>query len=146
MIEKAESKIQYAALPFRRRTGQGLEVLLITSRETGRWVIPKGWLLKKLAPHKSAALEAREEAGVIGRINKRPIGAYPYKKLLNDGSTIRCRVCVFALEVEKQLPSWLEQDQRQTKWFNVRKAAKVVKEPQLRAIIWNLNSLLLRND
>jgi hypothetical protein len=62
------------------------DVVLIASREAGRWFIPKGWPLKTLAPHKSAALEARKEAGVIGRINKRPIGAYRYKKRLNDGS------------------------------------------------------------
>jgi 8-oxo-dGTP pyrophosphatase MutT (NUDIX family) len=141
-----ESKIQYAALPFRRMSGDALEVLLITSRETGRWVIPKGWPLENLAPRKSAAHEAREEAGVCGRISKSPIGSYLYTKQLNDGSTILCRVKVFALEVQKQLPSWLEQNQRQTKWFKLDEAAKVVKEPQLRLIIRSLNSLLLKSD
>jgi 8-oxo-dGTP pyrophosphatase MutT (NUDIX family) len=141
---KTRPQVQYAALPYRRRSGQALEVLLITSRGTRRWVIPKGWPVENLAPHESAAHEAMEEAGVIGRISKRPIGSYRYKKRLSDGSPITCQVTVFPLNVEKKLPSWLEKDQRQTKWFEVHDAANAVQEPELRAVIQILNSLLAK--
>ena len=140
MSGKTAQHAQYAALPYRRCSG--LEVLLVTSRETRRWVIPKGWLVQKLAPHESAAHEAMEEAGLIGRIRKRSIGSYGYRKRLGDGSIVSCQVMVFALDVKKQLPSWPEKDQRQTRWFKTEAAAKAVKEPELRAIIRKLNSLL----
>jgi 8-oxo-dGTP pyrophosphatase MutT (NUDIX family) len=142
MSSKAARHVQYAALPYRRRSGLALEVMLVTSRETRRWVIPKGWPVQKLAPHESAAHEAMEEAGLHGTISKCPIGSYGYRKRLSSGSIVSCRVTVFALEVKKRLPSWPEKNQRQTKWFKAEAAAKAVKEPELRAIIRNLNSLL----
>jgi 8-oxo-dGTP pyrophosphatase MutT (NUDIX family) len=135
-------KVQYAALPYRHRSDNALEVLLVTSRETHRWVIPKGWPVQNLAPHESAAREAVEEAGVIGQIGERAIGTYGYGKRLSDGSVLRCEVRIFALNVEKQLISWPEQRQRQTRWFQLPDAAAAVQEPELRAIIHRLNSLL----
>jgi 8-oxo-dGTP pyrophosphatase MutT (NUDIX family) len=142
MSSKSARHVQYAALPYRRRSGLSLEVLLVTSRETRRWVIPKGWPVEKLAPHESAALEAMEEAGLLGGISKRPIGCYGYRKRLSTGSIVSCQVTVFALEVKKQLPSWPEKNQRRTRWFKADVAAKAVKEPELRAILRNLNSLV----
>ena len=68
-------RTQYAALPYRRKRNSRTEVLLVTSRDTGRWIIPKGWPAKGKSPHKSAAREAREEAGVVGTIKRRPLGA-----------------------------------------------------------------------
>jgi 8-oxo-dGTP pyrophosphatase MutT (NUDIX family) len=137
---KADARVQYAALPYRRNNDQTLDVLLITSRETRRWVIPKGWPVDNLPPHESAAHEAMEEAGVIGSIRKKPIGSYPYEKRLSDGSTIRCCVRVFALNVEKQLTSWREQEQRRRKWFEAHEAGDAVEEPELRAIIRRLTA------
>jgi 8-oxo-dGTP pyrophosphatase MutT (NUDIX family) len=142
MNRKIIRHVQYAALPYRRNSNLDLEVLLVTSRETRRWVIPKGWRVQKLAPHKSAAHEAMEEAGLVGRIGKRSIGSYGYRKRLSTGSVIPCQVMVFALEFAKQLTSWPEKDQRRTKWFKPEAAAKAVKEPELRTIIRNLNSRL----
>ena len=126
---------QYAALPFRRRVDGVIEVLLITSRETRRWVVPKGWPVPGLAPHDSAACEAREEAGVVGRVGERSIGVYRYEKRLPDGSAMPCSVEVFALEIEQQLDSWEEQDERRIEWFEAPAAANAVDEPQLSAII-----------
>jgi 8-oxo-dGTP pyrophosphatase MutT (NUDIX family) len=91
-------QLQYAALPFRRRADLTIEVMLITSRDTGRWVIPKGWPVPKLTPRNSAAHEAREEGGIVGRIGERPIGRFHYDKRLSDGSSTHCEVEVFALK------------------------------------------------
>ena len=86
------SHIQCAALPYRRLANAAIEVMLITSRDTGRWVIPKGWQGAGLAAQHSAEREAREEGGLVGRIDDRPIGQYRYKKRLADGSSVACSV------------------------------------------------------
>ena len=69
------SRVQYAALPWRRNNSE-TEVMLVTSRGTGRWIIPKGWPMKRKAPHVAAAREALEEAGVVGQIGKDSIGSF----------------------------------------------------------------------
>ena len=135
-------KLQYAALPYRKCADGRLEVMLITSRGTGRWVIPKGWPVAELTPHESAAREAFEEAGVVGRITEHPIGKYDYGKELDAGSCVVCAVKVFGLEVEQQLPSWPEQSQRRTQWFDATEAANAVREPELSGIFSNLGKFL----
>jgi len=97
------SHLQCAALPYRRRADSTIEVMLITSRDTGRWLIPKGWRKPRLGAAASAAREAHEEGGLIGRIGEHSIGLFHYDKRLPDGSTAHCMVEVFAFEVEKQL-------------------------------------------
>jgi 8-oxo-dGTP pyrophosphatase MutT (NUDIX family) len=97
-------------LPYRRRADSATEVLLVTSRETGRWIIPKGWPLKGKSPHKAAAREAREEAGVVGRIKRRAIGSYSYEKRLKGGKVVDCEVQVFVLKVKRQETTWLEKE------------------------------------
>ena len=133
--------LQYAALPYRRRTDGGIEVLLITSRETRRWIIPKGWPAPGLAPHDSARNEAMEESGAIGRIGEHSIGFYHYTKLL-AGAAVPCKVEVFLLEVEEQLDSFPEEGQRKIQWFGLQEAGDIVQEPELSAIIRNLAALL----
>ncbi len=135
-------ELQYAALPYRWSRPDGLEVMLITSRDTGRWVIPKGWPIEGLTPPESAAREALEEGGLVGRIGERQIGVYHYDKSLDCDCEVRCVVEMFALEVEQQLETWQEHDQRQTRWFDVTKAAAAVEEPELSAIIRSLAALL----
>jgi 8-oxo-dGTP pyrophosphatase MutT (NUDIX family) len=129
---------QYGALPYRRRADATPEVMLITSRDSGRWVIPKGWPVAGEAAWDSAAREAREEAGLVGRIGRRAVGRYHYEKLLENGSSIWCMVEVFALEVDEQLASWPERDQRLTRWFSLEEAATAVDEPELGAVIRDL--------
>src|SRR6476619_2038868 len=75
-------RVQYAALPFRLNGKTRTEVMLVTSRETRRWIIPKGWPHKGKAPHDSAAREAFEEAGVVGAVGKRAVGSFPYQSTL----------------------------------------------------------------
>ena len=141
MSRKASPSLQYAALPYRRRADGVIEVLLITSRETRRWIIPKGWPTPGLTPPDSAKNEAMEESGALGRIGERSIGFYHYTKLLN-GAAVYCKVEVFPLEVETQLASWPEENQRDIRWCELQEGGDMVQEPGLSAMIRNLAALL----
>jgi 8-oxo-dGTP pyrophosphatase MutT (NUDIX family) len=134
----AAKRIQYAALPYRLRGASRTEVMLVTSRGTRRWIIPKGWPQKGKAPHNSAAREAFEEAGVVGAVGKRPVGSFPYHKRLKNGAVAVCEVHVFPLRVRRQSKQWPEKEQRDVKWLSAKAAAEVVKEPLLREIILRL--------
>jgi 8-oxo-dGTP pyrophosphatase MutT (NUDIX family) len=130
---------QFAALPYRRVGDEPkLEVMLITSRDTGRWVVPKGWATEREAAWDCAAREAREEAGLVGDIQKRPIGSYHYKKMLDNGLPVWCTVEVFPLAVAERLASWPEQQERTARWFSVEEAAGAVEEAELGALIREL--------
>ena len=125
---------QYAALPWRQE-GEGLQVLLITSRETRRWVLPKGWRKKGEPPTITAAREALEETGAGGRVHEAPLGEYRYQKLMKNGVVQRVRVTVFALEVLFEHEDWPERDQRQKLWTTAEHAARLVDEPDLQVLI-----------
>lgn len=139
-LKKAAEKnaLQVAALPVRRAADGGLEVLLVTSRETRRWIPPKGWPMKGRKPHRAAAIEAQEEAGVTGQISKTPIGHYFYDKRLAGGGIITCRVAVYVLTVTGHLPNWREEGQRDMQWVSPDTAAMLVDEPELAALILDL--------
>ena len=125
---------QVGALCVRRADDGSQQVLLITSRGSGRWVIPKGWPTKRLKDHKAAAREAEQEAGVLGKVKSKPIGNYTYPK--TDGASAQSlRVAVFLLSVRRERRSWPERDERRRAWFPVHKAAKEVSEPELRTLI-----------
>jgi 8-oxo-dGTP pyrophosphatase MutT (NUDIX family) len=115
-------------------------ILLVTSRETSRWVIPKGWIAKGRKDHKSAAREAFEEAGVSGTIGTKPIGSYQYVKV-DNGSDQVLAVSVYLLAVDKQKNAWPEQEQRQRAWFSIEEAARRVAEFELRALIRSIAKL-----
>ncbi|WP_341874508.1 NUDIX hydrolase [Methylobacterium nodulans] len=129
---------QVAALPIRLTQDIGLEVLLVTSRETKRWVVPKGWPMKGMKGHEAAAIEAREEAGVIGRISKKPAGYYTYDKRQPDGRTDPCRVAVYVLTVTEQLETWREKGQREMQWVGSEAATVLLQEPELASLIRDL--------
>lgn len=126
--------IQYAALPFRIEAAQ-VWILLITSRGTQRWIIPKGWPINGLRPQEAAATEAAEEAGIIGEVEDSPIGSYRYDKRLKTEATTSVQVIVFPFRVQAQADDWKEQGQRRFEWFRYQKAATLVDEPALRRII-----------
>lgn len=130
---EAQPRQQFAALPF--RTDNGLQVMLVTSRETRRWVLPKGWPIKGLKPHSVAAREALEEAGLTGKMAKTPIGSYRYIKRMRNGAAMACEVGVFPMAVEKQRRNWPEREQRTTSWFALEDAAGLVDEPELRDLL-----------
>lgn len=128
------TRSQIAAMPIRRLPNGRLEVMLVTSRTTRRWIVPKGWPIKGLTAPEAAAREAYEEAGVIGRIGTEPAGRYTYWKRKSDHFVL-CEVTLFLLEVERQLPVWAEQGQRQSQWFSPEDAADLVDEPELATAI-----------
>lgn len=134
MSKRRERKTQYAALPYRDGPG-GREVLLITSRETQRWVIPKGWPMKDKTPPEAAAVEAFEEAGLSGPVADQPVGTYRYAKRLKSGAERPVEVLVFPLRVESESDYWPERDERTRRWFAPAEAAEAVDEPDLKALI-----------
>lgn len=132
-VEQPALRTQYAALPYREDTT--LEILLITSRETHRWVIPKGWPMENLQPWEAAAREALEEAGVEGPVGRKPIGAYLYEKRMVGGILVPCSVDVFPLLVERQRKHWREKDQRDQRWLSVEDAIEAVQEQGLKKLL-----------
>lgn len=125
---------QIAALPFYDNLGGGVDVCLVTSRGGGRWIIPKGNLIRGLAPHEVAAREALEEAGLVGQVGKRCIGTFKFDRS-RKGRDATCRVDVYALRVERQLPTWTEMDERLVLRCNVKTALSLVSVPNLATLI-----------
>ena len=109
--------------------------MLITSRETQRWVIPKGWPMKGKAPHEAAAIEAHEEAGLDGTVAETAVGTYRYDKRLKKGADRPVVVEVFPLRVETISDDWPEMDQRRRQWFSPAVAAALVDEAELKALL-----------
>lgn len=132
-VERPALRMQYAALPYRDE-GE-LQVLLVTSRETRRWIIPKGWPMDGRQPWDSAAREALEEAGVEGTVTRTPVGIYIYDKRMAGGVLVPCSVEVFPLKVARQRKQWREKDQRETRWFAMAQAIEMVQEQGLKIIL-----------
>jgi predicted phosphate transport protein (TIGR00153 family) len=121
-------------LPYRTEGAApdaSVRVLLVTSRGTGRWVIPKGNVPGGIAPHQAAAMEAEEEAGVAGSVCPIPLGSYRYRKRHSTGASLMVDVDVFPLAVTQEFDSWKEQSQRERRWFTLPEAAEAVEEPDL---------------
>ena len=129
---------QIAALPY-RTTGPVLdstvEVMLVTSRETKRWVLPKGNRIKGLSPHAGAAQEAQEEAGVVGSVCPTPLGSYRYRKLVRSGASLMVEVVVFPFAVTEELDDWPEREQRTRRWFPLGQAIDAVDEADLKDLM-----------
>lgn len=125
-----KSLTQYAALPYRVVDGHPM-VLLVTSRETKRWILPKGQPERKLAPHQVAEAEAYEEAGLVGTVFKTPFAEYDSFKRLKSGRELPCLMRVYLLEVTHELGSWPEKGERERRWMTPGEAALLVTEPGL---------------
>lgn len=127
---------QFAALCFRyRQDGEGIEILVVTSRDSGRWIIPKGWPMGDKQPYKAAAIEAWEEAGVRGKARKKPIGRYTYLKLLGDGDVVPCIVDIFQIEIRKLTGTFKEHGERKIAWVSPDEAARRVREVELKSML-----------
>lgn len=128
-------RVQVAALPWRKTADGEDEVLLITSRGTGRWVLPKGWPEKGELLHDAAAREAAEEAGVSGEISSHGIGRFYYDKAMKSGLSRRCEVRVYPLQVAIIADKWPERKRRTRRWFSLHEAASLVNEADLAELI-----------
>ena len=131
----SEVERQYGVLPWRRDRNGAPQVLLITSRTRGRWIVPKGWLAKDRAPYLSAALEAFEEAGVIGEVTPRALGSYRYVAEEADGARRNRLVTLFGLRVVGTLTNWPERGQRKRRWFGLAEAAAIADDTELARMI-----------
>ena len=129
-------RVQYGILPYRRTKSNSLELLLITTRQSRRWIIPKGWPIKGLKPTKSAAREAYEEAGIRGTVGAKSIGTFVYEKCIEETlGTFPCEVRVFAMRVERQFDTWPEANERETRWFESSEALSALQDDGLRELI-----------
>jgi 8-oxo-dGTP pyrophosphatase MutT (NUDIX family) len=133
----AEPRSQYGALCWRMHRGR-VEVLLITSRDTGRWVIPKGWPMSGKTAAEAAVQEAWEEAGVRGQGAETPLGLYAYDKTRKVKDALPCVVSVYPLRVEALAAQFPERKERRRRWFAAAEAARLVAEPELRALLADL--------
>ncbi len=131
-----EPALQCAVLPWRRGK-KGVEVMLITSRGTGRWVLPKGWPEKGETLCEAAEREAAEEAGIAGRATPDPIGFFLYDKVLANGMTRLCEVRVFAMQVKDMVKRWPEKDVRNRVWVSPATASTMVAEADLAELLAN---------
>jgi 8-oxo-dGTP pyrophosphatase MutT (NUDIX family) len=129
-------RVQYGALPYRETKAAGLEILLVTTRQSRRWIIPKGWPIKGLSGRGSAAREAYEEAGVRGTVGRKSIGTYIYSKLLDDIAVeVACEVHVYALRVRRREKAWPESRQREVRWYQPREAVAAIEESGLKSLV-----------
>lgn len=126
--------LQVAALCLRDKAGKR-QVLLVRSLGTGRWILPKGWPMKGRTLAQAALQEAWEEAGVSGTVTEEPLGSYFYHKINDAGIAMPTDVHVFPVHVEKLSETFPESDRRKRKWVPLRRAAELVAEPELKALL-----------
>jgi 8-oxo-dGTP pyrophosphatase MutT (NUDIX family) len=133
MVQRPK-RLQIAAL-CHRDEGAKRRYLLITSRDTGRWIVPKGWPIKGLNSKETALQEAWEEAGVKrGKASKNPIGAYTYEKRQDTGWSFPVKTLVYSVSVKDLQDSYPEVHERNRKWVTAEEAANMVHEPELKKI------------
>ena len=122
--------LQVAALPYTIINNE-IMICLITSRETGRWVLPKGWPKTDKENHLMAKIEAEEEAGLRGKISKKCLATYTYKKKLHIFATVTCEVEIYPFHVTHQNLRWPEESQRQLLWTSLDDAQSLIEESEL---------------
>jgi 8-oxo-dGTP pyrophosphatase MutT (NUDIX family) len=130
---KTDLRTQFAALCYRVKN-EKVQFCLVTSRRSGRWIVPKGWPMNGQTPMDAAATEAFEEAGVRGKIEPRPIGVFSYYKV-HSKNELPCIAVVYPLKVKKVLRTWPERKERNRKWLSRKKAAALVDNAELGQII-----------
>lgn len=141
--QKRDVRTQFAALCYRVVKDRP-QVLLITSRDTGRWVVPKGWPMDGKTPAQAAGVEAWEEAGVEGRPLDFVLGIYSYDKRMEGSDNLPCAVAVFPIRTKRLASDFPEKGMRKRKWFSLKKAAAQVGEPELAKIILDFDPRRLR--
>ena len=134
LVKGRRPPLQVGALPYRRAPDGSLEVLLVTTRSSGRWIVPKGWPIAGMTSAQAAEQEAYEEAGVRGSTSDVEIGRFAHEKS-QFLAPVHTEVAVFPLSVKEELPAWPEREQRTRCWFSVAEAAKAVQSEDLAGII-----------
>lgn len=109
--------------------------MLITSRGSGRWIIPRGWPMDNKTPCEAALTEAWEEAGVTGKAYEVSLGLYSYTRDIGDEKHVPCVAMVYPVRVKSVAKSYPEAGQRKRKWMSAKKAAQIVNEPELAHIL-----------
>ncbi|WP_425041094.1 NUDIX hydrolase [Primorskyibacter sp. S187A] len=142
-VNKRDLRTQFGALCYRIVKDKP-QILLITSRTTKRWILPKGWPMSDVTPAQAAATEAWEEAGVKGRAFEQCLGLYSYLKTNEDAPDLPCAVLVYPVRVKKLAEEFPERAERKRKWFSPKKASLQVAEPELKAILKAFDPSLLR--
>jgi len=132
-----DAVLQAAALCLRDGAA-GPEVLMVTSLGTGRWVLPKGWPMKGRTLAGAALREAWEEAGVVGTVEEPPVGAFSYQKIRKGRLPLQCRVSVFLVRIDRLETTWPEHKRRRREWVALDRAAELVAEPDLSALLSRL--------
>lgn len=142
-VGKRDVRTQFGALCWRVMNDKS-QVLLVTTRRTKRWVVPKGWPMDGETPADAAASEAREEGGVEGRVSDQCLGIFTYLKEMEEDD-LPCVVAVFPLKVKRVLKEWPEMADRKRRWETPRKAARLVQEPELARLLLDFDPRKLRN-
>ena len=140
--DKRDVRTQFGALCWRQHKDE-VQVLLVTSMKSRRWILPKGWPVHDATPAEAALTEAWEEAGVIGKVKTACLGIFSYRKELSDDSNLPCVVAVFPVKVKNLEKNWPEKERRKRKWYSLKKAANLVKEPELSAILKKFDPTIL---
>ena len=140
LMFRRPKRVQYGALCYRVTQNGSLEILMMTSRDTGRWVIPKGWPMGAKAGHEVAAQEALEEAGVVGQAEREPLGCFGYDKAMPEGVNLPCAVQVHALKVTGQVDRFKEKGERRLEWVSAAEAGARVREAGLKKLIQDFAS------
>jgi 8-oxo-dGTP pyrophosphatase MutT (NUDIX family) len=137
--------VQTGALPWRLRSDGELEILLVTGRRSGQWLIPKGWPMAGRTLASAAAQEAFEEAGVQGAIDPLPLGSFTFQKQHVVLGKVQVKIIVHCLAVTRELPQWPEFGQRERRWFSASQAGRHVRSEELAALIHQLHERLSRS-
>jgi 8-oxo-dGTP pyrophosphatase MutT (NUDIX family) len=121
--------LESGALAYRRRENGELEILLVSKKRSKRWGIPKGRVNASLSFGETAAKEAFEEAGVIGRVSPNSVGMFRAKKATPIPKIVE--VWVYLLEVDEIFDNWPEKEKRQIRWASCKVAARELRNPIL---------------
>jgi 8-oxo-dGTP pyrophosphatase MutT (NUDIX family) len=127
--------VQYGALPYRVTPAGAIELLLVTTKQSKRWIVPKGRPIKGLKPAKCAAREAFEEAGIRGVMGKKSIGAFRFLKTVDDALSVMCEVRLYPMKVKRELTDWPEAPDRTPRWFEPSAALAAVNDAGLKSVI-----------
>jgi 8-oxo-dGTP pyrophosphatase MutT (NUDIX family) len=137
--------LQSAAIPYRIDAAGEIFVLLVRSRTRRRWIIPKGKIGSRMLASRSAEREAFEEAGVLGRLGREPVGTYRQETGSSIAAGEKLLIQAWPLEVIDELPVWQEMHQRERSWFAIKEALSIVRDPEIKAILRTFRSYMRGN-